>query len=256
MTSRPFPRQRRHTLHFLQAATRYRPVFLETAIDITEIDADRGRQAERPGYTAYVVDAAATAIAVHPAANRMLIGRLRPRLWQFARIDAKITIDKKIDDVRVVMSAVVPDADRIGVVEIGRRIACLKDEDAATAQRYAPVRRLQGLPMPLGRLAYGLALRNPARKAELQGSFAVTSLGNSTVDAVWPMIGATLTFGVGRIEARPVVIEGAVAVRPVMRLVLGFDHRVIDGALAADVLSHTASELRKPRDGAQERKVS
>ena len=41
----------------------------------------------------------------------------------------------------------------------------------------------------------------------------------------------------GRVEDQPIVREGKVQVQPMMGLSLAFDHRAIDGAMAADILS-------------------
>ena len=49
--------------------------------------------------------------------------------------------------------------------------------------------------------------------------------------------GTAVTLCAGRVVDRPVVRDGAVVPAPVMQLGLTFDHRVIDGAAAADVLS-------------------
>jgi pyruvate dehydrogenase E2 component (dihydrolipoyllysine-residue acetyltransferase) len=44
-------------------------------------------------------------------------------------------------------------------------------------------------------------------------------------------------LGVGGIEKRPVVIDDAIAIRPMMYLALSYDHRVIDGAVAGQFLA-------------------
>jgi 2-oxoglutarate dehydrogenase E2 component (dihydrolipoamide succinyltransferase) len=44
-------------------------------------------------------------------------------------------------------------------------------------------------------------------------------------------------LGVGSVEKRPVVIDDAVAIRPMAYLTLGYDHRVIDGAVADEFMS-------------------
>src|SRR6185436_2933499 len=50
-------------------------------------------------------------------------------------------------------------------------------------------------------------------------------------------------LGVGHIEKRPVVIDDAIAIRPMAYLSLGYDHRVIDGAVADEFMSHVKREL-------------
>ncbi|MBI4566600.1 MAG: 2-oxo acid dehydrogenase subunit E2 [Planctomycetes bacterium] len=51
-------------------------------------------------------------------------------------------------------------------------------------------------------------------------------------------------LGVGGIEKRPVVIDDAIAIRPMCHLVLGFDHRVIDGAVADQFMAKVKNVLQ------------
>jgi 2-oxoglutarate dehydrogenase E2 component (dihydrolipoamide succinyltransferase) len=50
-------------------------------------------------------------------------------------------------------------------------------------------------------------------------------------------------LGVGNIEKRPVVIDDAIAIRPMGYLTLGYDHRLIDGAVADEFMSHLKRTL-------------
>ena len=50
-------------------------------------------------------------------------------------------------------------------------------------------------------------------------------------------------LGVGAIEKRPVVRNDAIAIRPMVYLVLSFDHRIIDGAVADRFLARLKSVL-------------
>jgi pyruvate dehydrogenase E2 component (dihydrolipoamide acetyltransferase) len=70
------------------------------------------------------------------------------------------------------------------------------------------------------------------------GTFTITNLGTYGVDAFTPIInpGETGILGVGRIMEKPVVYRGEIARRSVMMLSLTFDHRLIDGAPAAQFL--------------------
>jgi len=50
-------------------------------------------------------------------------------------------------------------------------------------------------------------------------------------------------LGVGAIEKRAVVIDDAIAIRPMGYLALGFDHRLIDGAVADQFMAHVKRGL-------------
>jgi pyruvate dehydrogenase E2 component (dihydrolipoamide acetyltransferase) len=71
---------------------------------------------------------------------------------------------------------------------------------------------------------------------ELRGStFTVTSAGKLGGLFVTPLVNhpEVAILGVHRIGPRPVVVDGEVVVRPLGNLSLTFDHRVVDGARAA-----------------------
>src|SRR5207245_3899811 len=52
-------------------------------------------------------------------------------------------------------------------------------------------------------------------------------------------------LGVGAVQKRPVVINDAIAIRPMCYLSLSFDHRVIDGATADQFMSKVKSYLEQ-----------
>lgn len=89
------------------------------------------------------------------------------------------------------------------------------------------------------------ALGEKARTGRLKledvtgGTFTVSNLGTYGVDAFTPILnqGETGILGVGRIVEKPAVYRGEIARRAMMTLSLTFDHRVIDGAPAAQFLA-------------------
>lgn len=70
------------------------------------------------------------------------------------------------------------------------------------------------------------------------GTFSITNLGNFGIDAFTPILntGETGILGVGRIVEKPAVYRGEIARRSMLTLSLTFDHRMIDGAPAANFL--------------------
>jgi pyruvate dehydrogenase E2 component (dihydrolipoamide acetyltransferase) len=82
------------------------------------------------------------------------------------------------------------------------------------------------------------------------GTFTITNLGMFGIDAFTPILnpGETGILGVGRIVEKPAVFDGAIAKRAMLWLSLTFDHRVVDGAPAAqflqsviEIFNHTPS---------------
>ncbi|MFO1326265.1 MAG: dihydrolipoamide acetyltransferase family protein [Rubrivivax sp.] len=97
-----------------------------------------------------------------------------------------------------------------------------------------------------------LASRARAGKAtrdELTGStLTVTSLGKLGGIASTPVINhpEVAIVGINRIVARPVVRDGLVQVRQMMNLSSSFDHRVVDGAVAAAYIQRVRQLLEAP----------
>jgi pyruvate dehydrogenase E2 component (dihydrolipoamide acetyltransferase) len=82
------------------------------------------------------------------------------------------------------------------------------------------------------------------------GSLTVTNLGGFGVDSFSPIINPpeSAILGVGRIVDQPVVKDGAVRAGKSLTLSLSFDHRVIDGAPAAQFLARIVEILIDPAE--------
>lgn len=80
------------------------------------------------------------------------------------------------------------------------------------------------------------------------GTFTITNLGAFGIDVFNPIItpGQSAILGVCRIADKPVVVDGQVVVRSMMNLCLSFDHRVMDGAPAAQFLKKIKDLLESP----------
>jgi pyruvate/2-oxoglutarate dehydrogenase complex dihydrolipoamide acyltransferase (E2) component len=252
MTITSLPRERRPTFHFLNEVRALVPVFLDTEVDMTQVlehraaASDEGR---RYSLVSYALHTAARVLANHPEANAAISGRLRPRIARYASASGKLALDRTLNGHRVVVTVVLPDLDQASLDEVQRQVDRYRDGDLAQMAEFAGIRALQRLPVPLGRALVHAGLRSLRKRPELMGTFAVSSLGHRPVDGFHSVGGTTITLGLGRILDRPVVRNGLVAVAPVMRLNLAFDHRVIDGAEAADVLADLADGLEHFRTG-------
>jgi pyruvate dehydrogenase E2 component (dihydrolipoamide acetyltransferase) len=94
-------------------------------------------------------------------------------------------------------------------------------------------------------------LANRARTKQLKpdevsgGTFTITNPGVFGALSGTPIINQpqVAILGVGAIEKRPVVIDDAIAIRPMAYLTIGYDHRLIDGAVADQFMSHLKQRL-------------
>lgn len=80
------------------------------------------------------------------------------------------------------------------------------------------------------------------------GTFTISNLGMYAVDGFTPIINQpeSAILGVGRIQEKPVAVNGELAIRSMMTLSLSFDHRIIDGAPAAAFLTELKETLENP----------
>ena len=88
------------------------------------------------------------------------------------------------------------------------------------------------------------------RPSELAGgTFTISNLGMFDVDAFTAIIPSpqVAILAVGRIADRAISVEGQPAIRPMVTLTLSSDHRVIDGARAAEFMRDVADSIANPR---------
>jgi pyruvate dehydrogenase E2 component (dihydrolipoamide acetyltransferase) len=93
------------------------------------------------------------------------------------------------------------------------------------------------------------AQANRLRPADISGgTFTISNLGMYQVDAFVAIITPpqAATLAVGTIADRVVPINGKPAIRPIITMTLSSDHRVLDGARAAEFLTTLAEAIQKP----------
>ena len=89
---------------------------------------------------------------------------------------------------------------------------------------------------------------NKLRPADISGAtFTISNLGMYHVDAFTAIINPPQAgiLAVGQIADRVVPIDGRPGIRPMVTLTLSCDHRVVDGARAAEFLNELADSIRE-----------
>jgi 2-oxoglutarate dehydrogenase E2 component (dihydrolipoamide succinyltransferase) len=101
----------------------------------------------------------------------------------------------------------------------------------------------------LSRAVADLAARARAKQLKPDdvtgGTFTITNPGVFGALFGMPIINQpqVAILGVGQIVKRAVVIDDAIAIRPMAHLTIGYDHRLIDGAVADEFMSHVKRKL-------------
>ncbi|WP_175876213.1 dihydrolipoamide acetyltransferase family protein [Burkholderia sp. BCC0097] len=136
---------------------------------------------------------------------------------------------------------------RYGAVHVG--VATQTDGGLTVpVLRHAEARDVWSIAAEIARLADAVRA-NRAQRDELSGStITISSLGAlggivSTPVINHPEVGIV---GVNRIVERPMIRDGAVVARKMMNLSSSFDHRVVDGADAAEFIQAVRAVLERP----------
>jgi pyruvate dehydrogenase E2 component (dihydrolipoamide acetyltransferase) len=197
-------------------------VMMET--DMSEIVKLRERLApeveKRTGaklsYTDIIVKAVAKALEEFPNVNSTLQDECTLRVFDEVNVGVAIATKEGL------IVPVVHNANKLSIAEISSKLAELVDK----AQK--------------GKLT-------PEQMSG--GTFTVTSLGMFGVDVFIPIINPPESgiLAVGKIAKKPVVDEKSqIVVKPMAFLALAVDHRVIDGAPAAEFLQRVKEILEDP----------
>ena len=186
---------------------------MDAVMDAVIEDRNNGRHETKPGFTDYVIAAAAAALEEHPLVNSQIAGgavNLLPEI----NVGMAVAVDGGL------VVPVVSRANERSLADLGAETTRL-----ATAARDG-----------------ALAL------ADLEGgTFSVTALGMYGVDAFTPVINPpnAAILGVGRLRD-DTRWEGDTPVRTtVLTLSLTWDHRAFDGAPAAEFAASVRDRLEQ-----------
>ncbi len=196
-------------------------VTLHTEVDATEFVELRSllNQKLQDGditltYTELLVKVVASALREHPRLNATLTDDGIQLLTEI-----NIGVAVAVEDGLLV--PVIPNADRQRLSEISQQIKTFVEKSR----------------------------NNQLTPSELQGgTFTITNLGNFGVDAFTPIINPPecAILGIGRILKKPVVHNDEIAIRSMLTLSLTFDHRIVDGAPAAQFLQTVSEAIQHP----------
>lgn len=124
----------------------------------------------------------------------------------------------------------------------------IKDGLLVPVVRHADRLNVLQIATEVNRLAEGARQRKLPPNDLTGSTFTITNFGSFGSQVGTPIINPpeVAILGTGRITDKPVVVDGAVVVRPIMPLVLSYDHRLIDGAVAGAFLAHLKTLLERP----------
>jgi 2-oxoglutarate dehydrogenase E2 component (dihydrolipoamide succinyltransferase) len=111
--------------------------------------------------------------------------------------------------------------------------------------KHADEKNLLGLSRGIADLAERARAKQLKPEDVHAGTFTITNPGQFGAQFGMPIINQpqVAILGIGTIEKRPVVVDDAIAIRTMAYLTLGFDHRLIDGAVADEFMASVKNQL-------------
>jgi len=191
--------------------------------DVTELVAFREKQnkiAEKRGmhltYMPFIVKAVVAALKQYPYLNSSVDGEHEEII-----LKKYYNIGVAVDTPDGLIVPVIKDADQKDIFTIAQEIETLTEK---AQSRELNLSELKG------------------------GTFTITNIGFIGGTHATPIVNypETAILATGRIQERPVVRDGQIVIRNIMPLSLSFDHRVIDGALAARFMNMIMKFLQDP----------
>jgi pyruvate dehydrogenase E2 component (dihydrolipoamide acetyltransferase) len=181
------------------------------------------------------------------------LAALRSRL---ADAGVKVSVNDLVVRAVALAHVQVPEMNVIWTPDAVRTFASVDVAVAVSTDRglLTPVLRgVEGMTVPVlaqtARALMDRARRGELRQHELEGgTITVTNLGMFGVEEFTAIINPpqSAILAVGAARAQPVVEDGALAIRSLMRVVLAVDHRPVDGTVAARWLQALVLLLEEP----------
>lgn len=192
-------------------------VTFNLSVDMTELRRCREQlkaNGVKVSYTDFIVKFVAKALREFPQLN-CSVSENRIIYKHYVNMGVAVSLENGL----VVPN--IPDADKKSLTEISDE---LKELAAKAREGKLPLERLQG------------------------GTFTVTNLGMYGRESFSPIINQpeVAILGVNTIEEKPVVRGGELVIRPMLNLSLTADHRVVDGAYAAQFLQRVKALMENP----------
>ena len=180
-------------------------------MEVNMSEAERARRG--CSFTALIVQAVADALRQHPMVNASLQGDV---IILYDEVNVGVAVATK----EGLLVPVVKRADAKSLFEIDAEIKSLAQSAGAGK----------------------LTLEEVSR-----GTFTVSNLGMFGVDEFQAIINPpqSAILAIGAIVKKPMAKDGRVAIRPMMKMTISADHRILDGATAAEFLRDVKTSLER-----------
>ncbi|MGL4635555.1 MAG: hypothetical protein ACRCWF_06225 [Beijerinckiaceae bacterium] len=187
---------------------------------------------QKPLWTAVFIKAWGEVAAELPELRRSYVTLPWPRLYEHATSVASVMVERDINGEAVLFPVRIKSPAERSLAEITADIETGRSAPVTSISRNRMILAISRLPRPLRRLAWWVAFNVPRHRAHYVGTFGVSVVGHLGASILYPVSPMTTFLGYG-----PFTEDGTVDVT------LGFDHRVMDGAVIARGLALLETKL-------------
>lgn len=177
----------------------------------------------------------------------------KKKLIIFDDVNISILIEKKLEGKKVPIPFVIEKTNEKSTLEISSEIARAKNEllsknDIVLQKKTARSENIYYyLPGFLRRAVWRIMLGNPRYAFQKMGNVVITSVGMMGRINGWFIHKSIhpLSFGIGTILKKPVVVDNQIKVRDILNMTILSDHDVIDGAPMVRFLNHLTTYIER-----------
>jgi len=208
---------------------------LQLEVDVTELRGNLARHRQETGkhisLTAWIAGTLAATVDEDRSIQAYRKGK--SRLIIFDEVDLAVMIERDMEDGPMPIVSIIRSANSKSMSDIQQEMKSVRTEPLG---QNGPLSALENcffrLPTWLRKIIWFFIRRDPSLFKQLAGTVGITSMG---MHAGGPMIlipitPMTLTLSIGSIGKDLVLREGLPVEREILRLNLGADHDIIDGA--------------------------
>lgn len=237
----------------------YGSMDLDVSETLAYIERVRGRTGRRVTITHVVARAVADVLRREPDLNAKI--RFGGRIERRKSVDVFVSVasegGKDLSGVRIAGADRLSLVDLVDQVEGGARgVRSGKDASYQRSRDF-----MKRLPSFLLRPFLGVTdfvtnelhvdLPQKGLPCDPLGSAVITNVGTFGIDLAFapfvPLGRCSMLFLLSEIKPRPIVIDGAIAVRPTLRISGTFDHRIVDGFAAGKIARRLRELVEHPK---------
>jgi pyruvate/2-oxoglutarate dehydrogenase complex dihydrolipoamide acyltransferase (E2) component len=228
----PFRRVVTDLMHFSQQVP---AVTAERVMDLSRLVAVRAAASPRTRWTVLFTKAYAMLGRDYPDLRRAYLKCPRPRLYEHPHNIAALNVTRRIGNEDHVLFCLIRSPENRSLAEIDEMVRVHQEEPVETLRAYKRTCAVSRIPWPFRHLFWWSALNMfGARRCHNFGTFSVSSIAAQGAGLVTLIPVLTSALHYGQLDPR-----GAINVR------ITWDHRVMDGALVARILTDLESVLTR-----------